>query len=165
MKAVLRGLGFLIAAAAVLSLASCSGDPAKKEFAVADMTITLTEEFAEMASDRFDGCFTSVDTVVTVRRESDAMLAEAGYLGAMTTRRYAEIAAGGNELETEIREEDGVVCFDYEIPADGASYRCLAAVLRSDDSFWLIHFMCASELYPLNEAKYLEYAASAEFSE
>lgn len=165
MKQILRIFWLLAAAAAVLALTACSSGPAEKDFTVAGLTITLNEEFTETASERFDGCFFSVDTIVTVRRETDAMLADAGYTGTMTAQHYAEIAAGGNELDTEIRERDGLVCFDYDVPADGVSYHCLAVVLRSDDSFWLIHFMCAGELYPLNEAAYLEYAASVTFAE
>lgn len=132
-----------------------------KEFTVDNVTITLTSDFTEEEFEGFDQCFDSSNVAVFMLKDEFSLAAE---LKDYTLAQYGDLVIQGNELDTELKTENGITYFSYTGEGDsGTPYRYFATLHKGPDAFWMIQF--AVEEADLEEYRddIFQWAASVSF--
>ncbi len=159
-------MAFVIAACTV----SCSVSPAKspvdakeKVFTCEEMSITLTEGFAETAYEGYTSVYDSSEIAVFVLREGKEIFAADTsfdeYLGYVAR---ANASRGASEFVT----ENGLTTFEYNYtnPDTGVKYRYLTAAFESEKAFWLVQFAAQTETYEGYKDTMIKWAKTVTFA-
>lgn len=109
-----------------------------EDFEVNDMTITLNENFESLKSDSYDGYISSDKVLVMALEDSFNYIPDfIGYSAKEYCELLIELYAG---IEcSEIKEEDGLVYFEYEM-TNGETYHYFSFIYKENDAFWLVEF-------------------------
>ena len=158
-------IALLIAAVMVLSLAGCGLFPKEKAFGVNEMLITLTDAFTEADFEGYTKAFDSTNMAVFVLRDD-----KAAFNGIeISLEEYAALtkAANADRGPGEIKNEDGLVFFDYDYYGnDGTTiYSYLTAMFESDEAFWLVQFACDQTKWEKQRPEMIQYAQSVTFGD
>lgn len=134
-------------------------------FECKDFSITLTEDFVndtDLAEEmEYYAVFDSRDIAVLVLRDEFEYLEGTGVESALD---YCELLCELSEIpDAEVKEERGVLHFDYTDTQDGVTDYYFTAVLESSDSYWVFQFFVEEELYPEFEDRFFEWAGSVVF--
>lgn len=137
-----------------------------KQFTVDNMQITLTSEFETETYEGFNGVFvSSTEVVFALKEEFDLLEGFEDY----TLKQYGELVIENNGLtgSTELKEIDGLLCFDYENKnnVDNITYYYFATVFKSNDAFWLIQFAVPAENSEDSLPQFIEWAKTIAFVE
>ena len=158
-----RVIAVIAAAVMMVSLAGCALFPKEKEFHVSEMVITLTDAFEEAEFEGFNKAFDSRKAAVFVLREDKALLGGVK----ISLAEYADLtrAANVNRGPSEIKNEDGLVYFEYDYyGADGTTiYSYLTSLYESDQAFWLVQLACKQTEWEKMRPEFVKYAQSVTF--
>lgn len=126
--------------------------------------MTLTDAFVDTDITGFDFAY-SADDVAVLGFEDKFSIFEG--FEKYTLKEYGELSIRNNELDSEVKKEDGVVYYEYEsyIESDATNYIYLASVYKTEDSFWTVTFAVAEEQYEEYKPYFMEWAQSVEFVE
>ena len=111
---------------------------AEMVFAVEDLRITLTENFAAFENDRFAGVLVSEDVGVTVLKEPFSQVPGSESL---SLEEYGHLVITNNDITgTMLRTKNGLTFFEFtrENAETGQVFAYFAAVYKSVDAFWLV---------------------------
>lgn len=133
-----------------------------KDFAVDEMTITLTEAFDEEDYEGFTQCYESRDVAVFVLEESFSLM---DGLEDYTLEQYGTVVVQGNGMEEDaLKSENGVTYFTYTAESEsGTTYYYFATVHKGPDSFWLIQFAVDQDKAEEYQDDFFQWAASVDF--
>lgn len=137
--------------------------PVSKDFTVAGMTITLTEDFTEQKVLNQTACYISTDEVVAIIKEKFEDLKIYDISSKLSAKEYADLVIQLNDFPSFAMEEDGLVSFSYDKTINGESFRYYATTFRDDDAYWLIQFASEGSSYYQHLEKFKEYAKSITF--
>lgn len=84
-----------------------------------------------------------------------------------TLEEYAEESIKFNELDAEVKKENGITYYLYKMYVDneGAEYYYFAALYKTEDAFWTITFAIDEAQYDEYKPLFLEWANSVQFVE
>ena len=155
----------LLSMAALLFLifaCACSAEPGKKTFTVEEMSITLTDAFAEKPMLAQTACYETDDAMVTVLKDRGA-----SFDPEMTLTEYAESVILLNKLDQVnafVQTDGNLVYFTFEQEVLDKDCSFMAFVYQNGETFWMIQFVCetddAEEMTPV----FFEYARSVAFA-
>ena len=133
-----------------------------KTFLEQDMQITLTDKFEKQESTGdFDYIYQSRTVVVQVFRES---FTEGIGMEEWSTEEYAEAMIEVNEFDCEVRTESGFVCFDRSKSVSGKDYRYFSVILKGDDAFYYVEFICVEKNFEDYKSDFIEWAKSVKLN-
>jgi hypothetical protein len=129
-----------------------------KTFSDAGIEITLTDAF-EKTDDTgdFDLCYQSKTAVVQMFREA---FSDGVGMEDWTLEEYAEVLIEVNEMDAEVGEEDGLVCFSRTMKSGNKNYHYFSVVLKGNDEFWYVEFVCVEKNFEAYKADFIEWAKS-----
>lgn len=149
-------VGYLLGSLIVQFLLSNAFAAKPKTFLEQDMQITLTDQFEEKdATGDFDYLYQSRTVVVQVFREN---FAEGFGMEEWSTEKYAEVMVEVNEFDCEVRTESGFVCFDRSKSVSGKDYRYFSVILKGDDAFYYVEFICVESNFEDYRSDFIEWA-------
>ncbi|MBQ9743974.1 MAG: hypothetical protein IJW19_02515 [Clostridia bacterium] len=127
---------------------------------VDDMKMTLTKAFEEKEDDV--GIYYASDDVAVYFIEEK--FTDLGVHANGSAKNYAELALLANNIDTEVKEEDGLVYFVYTKTVKSKTFKYYSFSYKEDDAFWLIQFAVRENDAPEYEDRIFEWAKSVEFS-
>ncbi|MBQ3230809.1 MAG: hypothetical protein IJO64_05595 [Clostridia bacterium] len=161
-KFAIPALSIILVVACLLSSCSIFGE---KTFTVDELSITMSGMFIESEQEGAEAFYLTTDIGVLVHKETFEELEDKDYVIAdLTEADYAKLRMEANEIEAEIVEESGSVCYEYNFDSDGSSFRDLVVVKKGNNAFWVISFYCLEDSFESNKANFLKYASSVTFS-
>lgn len=163
MKKFYKLFALMITISLILAFAGCSIKPAKKEFKVEEMSITLTDKFFEKEIMSQTGYFEAPTEIVCVTKESFSLLESVFGSSDMSIEEYANIILTGNKIDDELKEEDGLYSFTYERTVENKDFYYQSYVFKSDNAFWLVQFSCFAKDMKNHTDNFVEYAKSIKF--
>lgn len=114
--------------------------PKPKTFTKDGMTVTLTDEFAEMQRDGYSAVYSSKDVAVFALKE-EFSLGE-GFED-LALNEYVDLVISGNSFNNvEKKDYDGTPGFEYSFtnPDTKDAYRYFSYAYKTGDAFWLIQY-------------------------
>ena len=158
-KSVVAAAGCVIL---VVGMLSGCGKAKDKTFAVDNLSITLNEDFTEQELVTQTGYFVSLTSIVTVLKEELTVFESAGLSTNMSLSDYASLVLTTNQLETEVKSDDGLVGFEYAKTESGKNYQYAAFVYKGSDAYWLVQFGCESKNFDKYREDFIKWAKSVE---
>lgn len=124
--------------------------------------ITLTDTFEKMDTENTAFTYGTNDAVVFGHK---AEFSASEGLGDYTLEEYAEESIKFNELDAEVKKENGITYYLYKsyVNDDGALYYYFAALYKTEDAFWTITFAIDEGHYAEYEPLFFEWAKSVAF--
>ena len=148
----------------VLVICGCSLlKESEKTYTANGISITMKKGFYEKDYVSLTTYFESEDAIFTALKESFTDLEEAGLSANSTLNEYIQAVKEGNQLDTEIIEDDGLLYMTYEKEISNKDFFYLATVYKTDDAFWLINFACESKNKNTLKPQFLKWAKTGEF--
>ena len=87
------------------------------------------------------------DGLLAAGYDTDEQIAQSGHDASMSLEGYAEICAADAPTDVTVQtDENGNVCFSYEINSNGTPLYYYVAFLRGTDRFWTCNFVCSQDL-------------------
>ena len=148
--------------AALAFCTSCAAQKAKV-FSKAGMSITLTEAFTESKYYNLTAYYESEDNTVSVIKEEFSVLENAGISTSLSLAEYAKTFLTDNQIEAEVKTEDGLTYFTFEKTIEDVAYTYYAVAFKSSDSYWLFQFTCEKEAYSKYSNDFVKWAQSVQF--
>lgn len=114
--------------------------PKEKTFSYDEMSIVLTDRFAESKVGNYDFAYGSNEVAVFGLKEAFAL---ADGFGDYTLEQYADLVIQANSLScSPIKTDDGLICFEYDYtnPDNKAEYHYCSYVYKSKEAFWTLQF-------------------------
>ena len=111
--------------------------PKEKTFSSDEMTITLTNEFEKMESDKYIDVYESRKMVVFSSKEEFALFEGAENY---TAKQYCDLTIQINNLDSsKTKTSDGLTYFEYDSvnPNTNKTYHYFVYVYKTDDAFWM----------------------------
>lgn len=126
--------------------------------------ITLTDTFEKMYTENTAFTYGTNDAVVFGHK---AEFSASEGLEDYTLEEYAEESIKFNELDAEVKKENGITYYLYKMYVDneGAQYYYFAAFYKTEDAFWTITFAIDEAQYEEYEPLFFEWANSVMFVE
>lgn len=126
--------------------------------------ITLTDSFEKMYTENTAFTYGTNDAVV-FGHKAEFSLTEG--LEDYSLEKYAEESIKFNELDAELKNENGITYYVYKMNVDneGAKYCYFATFYKTEDAFWTITFAIDEAQYEVYEPLFFEWAKSVEFVE
>lgn len=151
----------------ILSLLLCScGGASAPVISYEEMTMTLPVGFVKLVDQEYEGMVTftygSEDKLITGTREPLEMVL--GQYPDMTLHSYAQLIIDSNSLDCQIEEAEGYLTFSFENSDEEQTYRYVAAVYQSGQSFWVIQAGCDAANFEASEQSFRESLASVEMA-
>jgi len=162
MKKILSAL--LLVVLTLSALTSCaSAKPKEKVFSIEGMKITLTDEFVEKQHVSYTAYYETSKALVVAIQEEFSMLSSLGIDTNISLKEYAELVISSNKLSNiEVKESDGLVCFEHEKELSGKNYVYFSTVYKANDAFWLFQFACEKSEYDSMKNDFIKWAKSVE---
>ncbi len=160
-----RVIALVLAAITLLAFVSCTGgkvyDAKEKVFKKDNFEITLTERFKESEAEGFTIAYESKDVVVAALNEKFTLLEG---LGDMGIKAYAELVRTQNILKSpsEVTVDGDIASFEhtYKDNDEGVTYKYYSVMIKGEDGFWLVQFVCNTEKYEEHKPYFVEWAKS-----
>lgn len=126
--------------------------------------ITLTDTFEKMDTENTAFTYGTNDAVVFGHK---AEFSASEGLENYTLEEYADASIQYNELDAEVKKENGITYYLYKMYVDneGAEYYYFAALYKTEEAFWTITFAIDEAQYEVYEPLFFEWANSVEFFE
>lgn len=160
---------FIIGIVGGVFLANDSADYAKDgkptEFVDdSGVKITLTDAFIDTNISGFNFTYGCDD--VAVLGFADEFIVMDG-LEDYTIDEYGELSIANNNLNSEVKKENGVIYYEYDsyVAEDAVTYCYLSAMYKAEEAFWTITFAVDEAQYEEYKPLFLEWANSVEFVE
>ena len=100
------------------------------------MSITLNGSFEQQVTTEYYGYIASKDVAVFINKDEIGSI-----MSGRDTEEYAKNAVAKNNIQTEIKTENGVSSFVFTaVGENGKTFCYYAYVYKTDDAFWLIQF-------------------------
>jgi len=168
-KKVKRGIIILVVATVIGAIVGFTmtyfDKPDPKTFSDSGFEITLNDDFIKVDEDGYDVCYSSKDVTVLV---SSQYFDSSEELADTTLTEYAQLIIEASNFESEplIKEKDGLVYFETELPSDdGVMLYFMISFFKTDDSFKMVYISCeSSEINELRTEIY-DYARSVKFTD
>ena len=151
------GMSVILLCVAVLSagcLPSFSSAGKTKTFSKEGMSIVLPGNFVEGDRVNTTAYYSSTKAAISIIKDEFLMLEMANLqIGDLTLEKYAALVIENNNHNAVVEKQNGLVCFEYQLPTDKES-TCFAMVFKGKDAFWLVQFVCKNvnfEDYKANE--------------
>lgn len=136
-----------------------------KKFSALGMQITLTEDFKEVDRDSSSVTYESKQAVVLAIKDRFSVYEG---LEDLTLEEYIEIVIENGEEHPDLKmvNKDGIPGFRYTYtdPEEGETFCYFVKVYKSDDAFWLIHFITTEEFADQTESRFDKWAKSITFN-
>ena len=134
-----------------------------QDFSAAGMTITLNDQFDEVSYEGFTQCFESKSVAVFTLKEDFSLMPG---LEDYTLEDYADLVLSANGmLPEELKEEDGILYFDYVTQGgDGEDYYYVATLHKGSDAFWLIQFATPAGNQDKLHDQFIDWAQTVKFN-
>ncbi|MBQ9107183.1 MAG: hypothetical protein IJY56_04760 [Clostridia bacterium] len=169
-KKVKRGIIILVVATiigAVIGFTMSYFDkPDPKVFSDSGFEITLNDDFIKVDEDGYDVCYGSEDVTVLVSSEN---IASSHRVTKDTTlTEYARIIIDNSLFDPEplIKEKDGLVYLETELPSDdGIMLYFMISFFKTDDSFKMVYISCDSSEINELRTEIHDYARSVKFTD
>lgn len=139
--------------------------PENKMFSSDGMTMTLTDEFAEINSENYTVAYGSEKAAVFALKEPFTL---ADGFENNTLEQYADLVIQANNLSSaETKTVDGLTGFVYDVGNEETNdaYRFFSYVYKTDDAFWLVQFVTASQNVEAYTAQITKWAGLVTFSD
>lgn len=135
----------------------------EQNFSAEGMTITLNDQFDEVSYEGFTQCFESKSVAVFTLKEDFSLMPG---LEDYTLEDYADLVLSANGmLPEELKEEDGILYFDYVTQGgDGEDYYYLATLHKGSDAFWLIQFATPASNQDKLHDQFIDWAETVKFN-
>ncbi|MCL1853942.1 MAG: hypothetical protein FWF88_13140, partial [Peptococcaceae bacterium] len=79
----------------------------------------------------------------------------------LTLKQYAEMAIENNKQDSVVREENGLISFEYQREMNGKITASFATIFKGSDAFWLVQFSCDQKDYEKYKTnKFIKWAKS-----
>ncbi len=149
----------LLLALAML-LCAC-GSAAEKAFSENGIAITLTEDFTYEPYDNCEACFKSKDvTAYVFKQDFSAVLG----LEILSVKDYCDAIAGLNSAASEVKEEDGLVYYEYtSTGSDGTEYRNISFAFKGSTEFYTLQFSAKASRFEKLSDDFFKYAKTFSF--
>lgn len=131
----------------------------EKVFTADDMSITLTNDFYEKSQVNYKTTYISEEIVIYVIKEDFSFFEDPN----ISLEEYADIIIYNNEIDSEVKQRDGLTCFTSIWPGQGNPLKNLGVVYRGDNAFWFFQFVCFEDEYDLYEDTIIDFAKSISF--
>lgn len=164
MKNTVKLLAILLVAVTVIATFTSCFEPQDKVFESNEMKITLTDEFKKQNENNME-VYASNDLVVMIIREDKSTFAEVNLDPNMTLKQYADIIAKGISTPPTIKEDNGLIYFEFINSVDNVDYKYFACVFVSEEAFWLVQFGTTVEKYSANREDIVKYAKTITIAE
>lgn len=130
----------------------------------AGVKMTLTDSFVDTNIAGFDFTYGS-DDVVVFGFEDDFSLMEG--LEDYSLKEYGELSIENNKLDSKVKKENDIIYYEYEsyVENEATNYIYLAAIYKTEDSFWTITFAIDEAQYEEYKPYFIEWAKSVQFVE
>lgn len=115
-------------------------------FSSKGMSITLTEDFVENKEYYGMVYYDSEEAQVYVAKEEFSVLEEKGEKTDFNLEEYANFLLKSISVTAEIKNDEGLVYFEYSKKPENISYNYFVTVHKTDDAFWFFQFSCESSL-------------------
>lgn len=86
------------------------------------------------------------------------MLEQAGIATDISETEYAQIVLTNNSIEGSPTTEDGLVTISYQMEANGKKYELLGSREKGKRRFWLVQFVCESDIFEESKPQFVEWA-------
>lgn len=139
--------------------------PKEKTFSSDEMTITLTNEFEKMESDKYIDVYESRKMVVFSSKEEFALFEGAENY---TAKQYCDLTIQINNLDSsKTKTSDGLTYFEYDSvnPNTNKTYHYFVYVYKTDDAFWMVQFALLKQNAYKYAPKIAKYAKSIVFAD
>jgi len=156
------------AIAAIIVISSMSGinclGTNSKVFSANGLSITLPKSFAEKEDSNYSAIYQSQNTVVSVAREDDPSLAQAGALTNVSIIGFTEKLISMFQVDTMPTIGYGLIFFTYDKTISEKSFTYFATVFTGNNAYWLVQFSCETKDYDKLEQKFIGWAQTVSFS-
>lgn len=146
-----------------LIITGCSALETTKEYSANGVSVTMDEGFVQKENVAYTTYFLSDNAMFLALKEDFSSLSQIGLSENSSLKDYAEVIKTANNLENEFKEQDNFMYTTYESEVSGKEFFYLAAVYKTDDSFWLVNFACSSSDKDVYTKKFLEWAKTVKF--
>lgn len=169
-KKVRRGIIIMIATTVIGTIVgftmSYFDKPDPKVFSDSGFEITLKDDFIKIDYDGYDVCYGDSDVTVLVSSED---IASSDRVTEDTTlTEYARIIIDNSLFDPEplIKEKDGLVYLETELPSDdGIMLYFMISFFKTDDSFKTVYISCDSSGINELRTEIHDYARSVKFTD
>ena len=104
-----------------------------KSFSKSGMTIELTNKFSEVTNEPYTVCYNSKKIAVFALKEEFTLFSGIEY----NLKEYAEVVINNNSLTSEVKEENGLISFEFSKTVNEQNINYIATVYKTSDSYWL----------------------------
>jgi len=119
-RVVFRFLVVLLCVAVLLTGCLPSLSATEKTFSKAGMSIALPRNFVESERVGMTAYYTSREALVSIIKEEFSILEEMNFnVVNLTLKQYAEMAIENNKQDSVVREENGLISFEYQREMNG----------------------------------------------
>ena len=156
-------VGLMMGCLSGCSLSSLDDDVKAKTFSEEGMTITLTDEFSSFDAGNFTVGFQSRNAMVLGLKEEFTL--KEGFAD-YTLEEYGNLVLTNNKLEfCELNSAEGLTFFEYLYtdPDSAVDYRYFSCVYKTEDAFWLVHFITEEKSLGVYADQIVTWAKSVEF--
>lgn len=116
-----------------------------KGFGDNEFSITLPDKFSLEELEGARVYLESDDALIIAYKDTFQELEALGITKDSSLNDYLELIIKNNNYEYEVKEDDGLVYFEYEEDVDDSNYYYFVLALKSDDAFWLVNFACLAQ--------------------
>lgn len=130
-------VGFVIGGQMVKNMLSAKQEP--KEYQVADLRITLTEQFKDFSVEGYTGGFQTRDVAILILQENRNML-EAGGVNSLT--QYAKLVQQVNKHNAPIQEEEHFLYYEYDFhnSTTNEDFHYFVMMYKNPVDFYIVQF-------------------------
>lgn len=130
-------VGFAVGGQMVKNMLSAKYEP--KEYMVADLRITLTEEFRDLEVEGYTGGFQTRDVAILILQENRNVL-EAG--GVKTLTQYANLIQQVNKHNAPIQEEEHFLYYEYDFhnSTTNEDFHYFVMMYKNPVDFYIVQF-------------------------
>lgn len=130
-------VGFVMGGQMVKNMLSAKQEP--KEYQVADLRITLTEQFKDFSVEGYTGGFQTRDVAILILQENRNML-EAGGVNSLT--QYAKLVQQVNKHNAPIQEEEHFLYYEYDFhnSTTNEDFHYFVMMYKNPVDFYIVQF-------------------------
>lgn len=154
----------LIALVISFFLAGCEINVPDQEYNLDKFKITLEEGLKEQETESYPIYLQGLDMEFFALDESFDSLNVLGITSDSSNEDYLNVVITANNLDTEVKEKDGVSYIIYEKELNGRKYFYLATSHKSSDSFYLTQYATLSKNKEKYESKFLTWDKTLKFN-
>ena len=165
MTAVVALILTAILLAVLTSACGTPGDAKDKVFTYEEMSLTLTEAFAENKVEGYSVAYASSEVAVFVLKEPKELFDDISFDEYVDGVRAANEGRGFTDLSN-TEKQNGLVYFDYRFtnPEQNIEYRYFTTLHESADAFWLVQFVSMTKLYDQYADTFVKWAKTITFA-